>query len=526
MEIDQKASDTTENRSAFLNDEDYYKDIVEGQTELICRFNSDYNLTFVNGAFCNYFHLKRKDIIGQSFMGIIHEEDREFFQALLSSLGRKNPVATAENRVILPNRDMLWQQWTNRAIFDHKGIIVEYQSVGRDITERMQAEKFLRQSQKNYEKLARNANDAIAIIMGKDGRHVFVNKRMEEISGYTKSDLLKMSFREVIHPDELGKINQRYNKSMAGNKITNRFETKLVDKQGKAVPVEISDSMTDWQGQAAVLAIIRDISEHQKAEADLRDSENNFRALAENANDGIVLIGAEGNFIYANSSFAETSGYNLDELLTFGFEKLADPSEREIMEDRLRRRLKGENVPQNYETNLISKSGRAVPIEVSGAKTIWQGDPAGLIIIRDITLRKQMEKSLRISENDFRAMAENANDGFILATGEGVHVYANERFAQISGYSVAELLKIGFRELTPRYEVEAIMKKYQKRLAGENVPAQYGAHLVRKDGVIIPIEVSASKTTWHGKPVVLEIISDISDRKKEEEQQKRARDEL
>ena len=212
MEIDQKASDTTENRSAFLNDEDYYKDIVEGQTELICRFNSDYNLTFVNGAFCNYFHLKRKDIIGQSFMDIIHEEDREFFQALLSSLGRKNPVATAENRVILPNRDMLWQQWTNRAIFDDKGIIVEYQSVGRDITERMQAEKFLRQSQKNYEKLARNANDAIAIIMGKDGRHVFVNKRMEEILGYTKSDLLKMSFREVIHPDELGKINQRYNK--------------------------------------------------------------------------------------------------------------------------------------------------------------------------------------------------------------------------------------------------------------------------------------------------------------------------
>ena len=173
--------------------------------------------------------------------------------------------------------------------------------------------------------------------------------------------------------------------------------------------------------------------------------------LAQNANDGIVLIGAEGNFIYANRRFAETSGYNLDELLTFRFEKLADPSERKILGDRLRRRLKGENVQQNYETNLINKVGQAVPIEVSGAKTTWHGDPAGLIIIRDITLRKQMEESLRISENDFRAMAENANNGFILATGEGVHVYANEKFAQISGYSVAELLKIGFRELTPRY---------------------------------------------------------------------------
>ena len=109
MKIDQKASDTTENRRALLNDEVYYKDIVEGQTELICRFNSDNNLTFVNDAFCNYFHLKRKDLIGQSFMDLIHEEDREVFQALLSSLDRNNPVATAENRVTLPNRDVLWQ---------------------------------------------------------------------------------------------------------------------------------------------------------------------------------------------------------------------------------------------------------------------------------------------------------------------------------------------------------------------------------------------------------------------------------
>ncbi|MGB9438200.1 MAG: PAS domain-containing protein, partial [Desulfobacterales bacterium] len=110
MEIDQKASDTTENRRALLNDEVYYKDIVEGQTELICRFNSDLTLTFVNDAFCNYFHLKRKDLIGRSFMDVIHEEDREIFQALLSSLDRKNPTATAENRVTLPNRDLLWQQ--------------------------------------------------------------------------------------------------------------------------------------------------------------------------------------------------------------------------------------------------------------------------------------------------------------------------------------------------------------------------------------------------------------------------------
>ena len=91
MKIDQRASDTTDNKSEFLNDEAYYKEIVDSLTELICRFNSNNNLIFVNGAFCNYFHLKRKDIIGQSFMDVIPEEDREFFSSAFVIFGPQKP---------------------------------------------------------------------------------------------------------------------------------------------------------------------------------------------------------------------------------------------------------------------------------------------------------------------------------------------------------------------------------------------------------------------------------------------------
>ena len=264
----------------------------------------------------------------------------------------------------------------------------------------------------------------------------------------------------------------------------------------------------------------------KKAEANLRESENNFRTLAENANDGIILIGTEGNVMYANRCIAETSGYTLDELLTFGFEKLTDPSEREILEDRLRRRLKGEDVSQNYETILITKSGRAVPIEVTGAKTIWQDVPAGLIIIRDISLRKQMEKSLQISEANFRAIAENAKDGILLVAGEGVNVYVNKQFAQISGYTVSELLKMGFKDLVPANERKKITKRYFNRIAGKKVPNQYELNIVRKDGKIVPIEVAASNTVWQNQNTILGIYRDISERKKVEEEQEKARAEL
>jgi PAS domain S-box-containing protein len=278
------------------------------------------------------------------------------------------------------------------------------------------------------------------------------------------------------------------------------------------------------EGQFSI--VFTDITSRMLMESDLRESRDNFIALAENASDGIVLMGGEGKFVYANRRFGDITGYSIAELLTIDVDELVHPAEKEILWDRLARRVKADPMEIHYETKLIAKAGAAVPIEVSGSRTTWRGQPAVLIIIRDITLRKQLEKSVRISERNFRALAENANNGIILATGEGIHIYANERFAQISGYSVAELLKMSVRELTPRYEVEALMKRYQKRLVGKDGPTQYEAHLVRKDGVVIPIEVAASKSTWQGKPAVLEIISDISERKQEEEQQKKARDEL
>ena len=261
-------------------------------------------------------------------------------------------------------------------------------------------------------------------------------------------------------------------------------------------------------------------------EVDYKDSENNFRILAENANDGIVLIGADGNFIYANRSFAEISGYQLDELLTFGYDKLADPSEKEILADRLRQRLKGENVPCKYETNLINKAGRAVPIEVSAAKTIWQGDLAGLIIIRDIAERRQMETSLQIIEKNFRTLAENAKDGILLTSADGATVYANNGFAKISGYTVSELSTMGFKDLLPGNELKKVAKIFSKRIAGEKTLNQYETNIVRKDGEIVPLEVSGSKTEWQNKTAVLGIYRDISERKKWEIKQKKVSDEL
>jgi diguanylate cyclase (GGDEF)-like protein/PAS domain S-box-containing protein len=121
-----------------------YRAVVEDQTDLICRFSPDYRLTFVNGAYCRYFERSRKDLIGNTFEPMIPPEDRKYVREQLAKISSDLPVVIYEHRVFTPSGEVRWQHWTSRGIFDAFGNVVEYQSVGRDITEQKQAEDNLR----------------------------------------------------------------------------------------------------------------------------------------------------------------------------------------------------------------------------------------------------------------------------------------------------------------------------------------------------------------------------------------------
>ncbi len=120
-----------------------YRAIVEDQTELICRCLPDSTLTFVNGAFCRFFGKSADQLIGRSFTGDVAPAEGPCLESQLASLHAGNPVCTVEHRVNLPGGSQRWQQWTYRAISQDQERIVEYQLVGRDITERKNAEQSL-----------------------------------------------------------------------------------------------------------------------------------------------------------------------------------------------------------------------------------------------------------------------------------------------------------------------------------------------------------------------------------------------
>ncbi|HEY9725233.1 MAG TPA: PAS domain S-box protein [Chroococcales cyanobacterium] len=159
--------DITERKQALealQHSEARYRAIVEDQTELICRFKSDGTLTFVNEAYCRYFHQQSSQLIGHNFLLLIPEDDRERI-AWSFALSQEQPIVSYEHRVLLPCGEMRWQQWTDRAVvFDEQGNAIEFQGVGRDITELKQAEAEIRKALARERELSELRSNFISLV--------------------------------------------------------------------------------------------------------------------------------------------------------------------------------------------------------------------------------------------------------------------------------------------------------------------------------------------------------------------------
>jgi PAS domain S-box-containing protein len=142
--LQQNYDDLVKSQNLLIESEQRYRNVIEDQTEFISRFLPGGTHVFVNEAYCRYFGLKRDEIIGHRFQPKIPADDLERVNHFFASLTPDHPVETIEHRIVMPDSTVRWQQWSDRAIFDHSGTVTEYQAVGRDITERRKAEDAIR----------------------------------------------------------------------------------------------------------------------------------------------------------------------------------------------------------------------------------------------------------------------------------------------------------------------------------------------------------------------------------------------
>jgi PAS domain S-box-containing protein len=291
-------------REALWQSEARYRAIVEDQPDLVCRFLANGTLTFANEAYCRFFGFDRERVLGTNYVPIVHPDDLEAVNARVAELSPARPVVFIENRVFRADGAVRWTEWTNRALFDSAGRIAEFQSAGRDVTERKQAE----QDAARLAAIVANADSAI-FGMTLDGTLTSWNRSAERMFGYTAEEAIGRPIGLVIPPDRRHEGTEILARIRRGETVKH-FETERVARDGRRVPVSLTVSpIRDGSGRLiGISKICRDISERLRTERELEAREVRLRLMLEGISDAFSAVDREFRFTYVNEHFVRLIG--------------------------------------------------------------------------------------------------------------------------------------------------------------------------------------------------------------------------
>ena len=282
-----------------------------------------------------------------------------------------------------------------KAIRDHAGAIVGMHGVSRDITERKKAEEALRESEKKFRSVFDLSPQAIALTDVETGKFIEVNQKLSELSKYRKEELIGRTTTELGFYTKADR--NRFIKELSESGEVHGLEIDFRIKNGSKVDTLMFATIIELAGKSFILSIFIDVTERKQMEKDLRESEEKYRLLIENANDAI-FIAQDGIVKFPNPRTLETVGYSAEELAKIPFIDLIHPEDRDVVLERHLRRLKGEDLPSTYSFRVINKKGEQLWGELSTVRIDWEGRPATLNFLRDITQQKKLEAQLGQSQ--------------------------------------------------------------------------------------------------------------------------------
>jgi PAS domain S-box-containing protein len=343
----------------------------------------------------------------ESWRRAVLPPDLPLVDRALAETVRKGTPLEIEFRV-RKHGDVRWLLGRGRMFPGEDGRLTRFVGANVDITERKLAESALKESEERFRATFENAAVGIAHV-GLDGRWLRVNERLCKIVGYSREELLQMTFADITHPEDLKADWAQAHAVLAGELTTYSMEKRYLCKHGETVWVNITVSlMRDSANQPlCFISIVQDISERRRAEEALRQSEERFRELADNMSQFAWMADSTGSLFWYNQRWYEYTGSTFEEMQGWGWQRVHHPEHLDRVIQRFRTAVV-EGTPWEDVFPLRSRDGeyrwflsRALPIrDRQGAVVRWFGTNT------DITEQLEAERSLRQSQEQIRQLNE------------------------------------------------------------------------------------------------------------------------
>ncbi len=353
-------------------------------------------ITSVNSAFLRLTGYKREDIVGKRFTKLqtIKPKDiPKYLKLMISALRGKLPEPF-EYSYVRKDGTIGWGE-AHVGSLKKNSKTIGYQMIFREITERKNAEESLRTCAQRYEKLFESSRIGV-VISGPDGKVSSANPAAARMLGYSgPKELVSLAFLESCVDQNQRKI---LLKQLMGKGYVQGFKAFLKRKDDSQVCIEANITLyKDTKGNVLRTEnVFTEISEHEKAEEELRESEERFRGLFESIQDPVgIFVGREGRLIDYNAAFKRSSGYTDEELKGKVFLDFVHPDDHALVLEKYQTEYSEEEFPLVYEIRGMNKKGESLPLEISVSPYEKEGRVIGIEVIhRDITERKRYERSL------------------------------------------------------------------------------------------------------------------------------------
>ncbi|MGE3978062.1 MAG: PAS domain S-box protein [Nitrospira sp.] len=468
----------------------------------------------------------------QSFTDILHPDDRaRVWQKLNSVMARREIPYADEYRFMHPDGRVRWISGTGRFYYDESGKPVRMTGIIQDITERKQAQEALCESEERFAKAFRTSPHPIGITEAATGRCLEVNDACLQLFGFRREEVIgHTTFMLGIWPNQEDRA-RLVERLQAGRPVRN-LELSFKTKTGDVRHILVSSDLAELNGTLCLITVGNDITERKQAEAKLQEGEERLRLAQSAANIGSFDWDIPAHTIVWSPEMERIWGFSVG---GFGgtyehWQRQIYPDDRDEAERIVRLSLENPAISYKYEHRIVRPDGTVRWIHANATtRRDATGRPIRMVGVNfDITERKQAETKLRESEARFRNVFEHAGTGIAIANLDGHFVQCNPAFCAMLGSTDDELRNLDFSQVVHPEDRDANQAEI-KRLLTEELPYfEIENRYVHKNGEPVWVRKFVSLLRDHeGRPkFFVALVTDITDRRKTEQELRQSKDHL